>query len=146
MSKSVLAQRIYGEMVSLNFDKAAIIEAFQTHPELLMTPQGATTYYYNCKRVAGGGAFNIPAGQSTPRSRDVVDNSPDKEDDRQLYTVVTPGDSECGKHIVVSETHSFYDAPSAFKAVKFDRFVVKGLPEIGENVDNLTPYTIDEVA
>lgn len=144
MSKSVIAQQIYNELVGLNVSKADIINEFQTDARLMMTPSGATTYYYNCKRVAEGGLFNIPAGQST--SREAHDNSPDKEDTRPLYTVVTPGDSECGKMLVVANTHSFFDPQSALKLAKYDQFVVAGLPEIGDNVDNLTPYTASEVA
>ena len=101
MSKSVIAQQIYNELVGLNVSKADIINEFQADERLKMTPSGATTYYYNCKRVAEGGLFNIPAGQST--SREAHDNSPDKEDTRPLYTVVTPGDSECGKMLDCQE-------------------------------------------
>lgn len=140
MSKSVIAQQIYNELIGIGATKDEIIAEFRTNPLLSMTESGATTYFYNCKRVAAGGKFNVAAGEST-RVREVHDNSPDVEDNRPLYTVVTPGDSECGKMLVVASTHSFFDPQSALKQAKYDQFVVQGLPEIGDNVDMLTQYS-----
>lgn len=142
MSKREIAQAIYNEMVTIGASKDDIINEFRTHPALSMTESGATTYYYNCKRAAAGGVFNVTAGTSTGGGRDKTpfDNSPDVEDTRPLYTVVTPGDSECGKFVCVSSTHSYFSAIDALSKVKFDQIVVEGLPEIGSDFDLLTPY------
>lgn len=141
-TKAEIAQQLFNEMVSFGCSKEEIIAEFQSNPLMMMTSSGATTYYYNCKRASSGGKFNTaPTGEGhSGRSRDVpFDNSPDVEDQRPLFTLVTPGDSECGKFCVVKETHSWYDRATPLSKAKYDQFVVEGLPEIGDNVDNLTP-------
>lgn len=140
MSKAILCQATYNEMVAANCTKADIIAEFMNNPNLTMTEKGATTYYYNCKRVANGGAFNIVAGTSVNSRKEVVDNSPDVEDDRPLYTVVTPKDGP-NLTLVVESTHSFFHYADAKKMAFHDQIVVLGLPDIDSDFDALTPFT-----
>lgn len=142
MSKAALAQAIYNEMVAVGSTKEEIIAEFQSNEGLLMTPQGATTYFYNCRRVANGGVFNITAGSSSNPRKEREDTSPDVEDERPLYTVVTPKDGP-KLTLLVERTHSFYAYEDALRVAKYrpDQIVVLGLPDIDSNFDILVPYT-----
>ena len=146
-TKSEQAQSIYQQVVDANPGEGKEIKKVHKETcisrfiaELQMTEKGASTYFYNCARVAAGGVFNVaPTGQGRqPKEPD--DTSPGKDDNRTLYTVVTPEDSADGKHIIVGSTHSVYHAEIAIRMAKFDQFVVVGLPEIGDDVDQLTRY------
>lgn len=48
-TKTAQAAKIFGQMA--NFSRALVIKRFQA--ELELTPKGASTYYQNCRKLAG---------------------------------------------------------------------------------------------